>query len=129
MGLCFILPNGAWENTPLLPAFFDCTSHSLLARQIICKNSFVGKSYVNYQNKGTYWNFTFATAKKQMFTHAHTVFVHRETLGSSLGFIKEMHSIAISGKHTLPFTYHLIALLLHKGKIDSCRFDALYFFN
>lgn len=56
-------------------------------------------------------------------------FVHRETLGSSLGFIKEMHSIAISGKHTLPFTYHLIALLLHKGKIDSCIFDALYFFN
>lgn len=59
-------------------------------------------------------------------TRAHTV-VH--ALGSSLGFIKEMHSIAISGKHILPFTYPLIALLLHNAKTDSCIFDALHFFN
>lgn len=40
-----------------------------------------------------------------------------------------MHSVAISGKHILPCTYHLIALLLHKGKIDGCIFDAVYFFQ
>lgn len=56
-------------------------------------------------------------------------FAHRQTLGSGLGFIREMHSIAISGKHILPCTYPLIALLLHKGKIDGCIFDAVYFFN
>lgn len=52
-------------------------------------------------------------------------FVHRQTLGSGLGFIREMHSIAISGKHILPCTYPLIALLLHKGKIDLmlCTFS------
>lgn len=67
--------------------------------------------------------------RKFRFTHARTGFQGEANIRSSLAFIKEMHSIAISGRHILPLTYRLIALLLHKGKMDSCIFDALYFFN
>lgn len=67
--------------------------------------------------------------RKFGFTHARTGFQGEANIRSSLAFIKEMHSIAISGRHILPLTYRLIALLLHKGKMDSCIFDALYFFN
>lgn len=67
--------------------------------------------------------------RKFGFTHARTGFQGEANIRSSLAFIKEMHSIAISGRHILPLTYRLIALLLHKGKMDSCIFDTLYFFN
>ena len=46
-------------------------------------------------------------------------FVCKWTWGSSMGSIKEMHSIDVSSINGLPFTYPLIALLLFKAKIDS----------
>lgn len=83
------------------------------------------------KNKGMYGEHTPVATKfkKHRFADARTGLWGEANIRSSLAFIKEMHSIAISGRHILPLTYRLIALLLHKGKMDSCIFDALYFFN
>lgn len=48
-------------------------------------------------------------------------------LESGLGCIREMQSIAINSKHIISSTWTLIALLLHKDKIDGSKFDAVYF--
>lgn len=69
---------------------------------------------VNNQNKRILLASCQSKTKKHAFTHVTQCFAHRQTLGSGLGFIREMHSIAISGKHILPCTYPLIALLLQR---------------
>lgn len=107
-----------------------CSIHFLSPAKAFVKTALWSKSCIKNQNKGICWQLTqTARAKKHTFTHVHAMYCVRQTLGSGLGFIREMHSIAISGKHILPCTYPLIALLLHKGKIDGCIFDAVYFFN
>lgn len=72
-----------------------------------------GLKVVNNQTKDVLVS-CHSKTKKHKFAHATQCFAHRQTLGSGLGFIREMHSIAISGKHILPCTYPLIALLLQR---------------
>lgn len=57
-------------------------------------------------------------------SHAQTIFALRQTLGSGPCFIREMHYVAISGKHILPCTYPLIAIAQRQDRwlyIWSCR--------
>ncbi len=117
------------ECTPLACALWLCVFSTFipLSHQNVCAKALRGKSYVKKQKKGICWHPS-KQSQRPRSSHSHMLtqcFVRRQTLGSGLGFIREMHSIAISGKHILPCTYPLIALLLHKGKIDlmPCTFS------